>query len=380
MLDFYLFFCYNTTSPLETRIRTESDRMEREIKILGAGIAGLGAGIIFAKKGYEVKIYEKTSHPGGRFKGDWQHLENWTSDIDVLKRLKSLGLEINFFTKACYKMSIFSSSFKEISFESTRPLFYSVQRGNPKESIDNGLLRQAQKLGAKVYFKKSMKEEDVDIVATGPKGSKETVGYTAGLNFTSGEKDRVFVLIDKDVSRLYSYFSIIDGKGTLAISSPNLKDVGKTLSRFRGKIKELLDIEIKDGEFFQARGGSLAGQSPLFEKDGIFYLGEAAGLQDRFAGFSIMPAFQSAYLAAKAIAEGESYTKLCRKEILPQIRACFVNSFITRIIPSSFLNHLVPAVAGIRNDSREVLQRAYNESMIHKALFPICWQINKLLK
>lgn len=50
--------------------------MEREIKIAGAGIAGLSAGIIFAKKGYEVKIYEKTSHSGGRFKGDWQHLEN----------------------------------------------------------------------------------------------------------------------------------------------------------------------------------------------------------------------------------------------------------------------------------------------------------------
>lgn len=351
--------------------------MEKEIEILGAGIAGLSAGIIFAEKGYKVNIYEKTPHPGGRFKGDWQHLENWTSDIDVLRRLKSLGLEINFFTKACYKMSIFSPSFKEINFESIRPLFYSVQRGSPKESIDNGLLKQAQKLGVKVYFKKSMKEKDVDIVATGPKG---TEGYTAGLNFTSNEKDRIFVLIDKDVSRLYSYFSIIDGKGTLAISSPNLKDVRKTLSYFREKIKKLLDIEIKDGEFFQARGGSLAGQAPLFERDGVLYLGEAAGLQDRFAGFSIMPAFQSAYLAAKAITEGENYTKLCKKEILPQIRACFVNSFIARIIPNSFLSHLMPAVAGIRNDSREVLQRAYNESIIHKALFPICWQTNKLLK
>jgi len=52
------------------------------IKILGAGLSGLTAGINLAKNGYEVEIFELRNDCGARFKGDLQGLENWSSKKD----------------------------------------------------------------------------------------------------------------------------------------------------------------------------------------------------------------------------------------------------------------------------------------------------------
>lgn len=97
--------------------------MKREIKIAGAGISGLTAAIILARNGYKVDVYEISSHPGGRFSGDWQHLENWTSPTDVLERLKIFGLGVNFFVKPCFQISLYTSSFRETKFESVKPIW-----------------------------------------------------------------------------------------------------------------------------------------------------------------------------------------------------------------------------------------------------------------
>ncbi|MDH3527996.1 MAG: FAD-dependent oxidoreductase [Acidobacteriota bacterium] len=40
--------------------------MNKKVVVIGSGIGGLGAAGLFAKKGYEVTVLEKNSHPGGR--------------------------------------------------------------------------------------------------------------------------------------------------------------------------------------------------------------------------------------------------------------------------------------------------------------------------
>ena len=115
--------------------------MKKRIEIAGAGISGLTASIILAKNGYNVTVYELSNHAGGRFKEDWQNLENWTKNKDILEYLKEIGLEINFFAKPCYCFSLYTSSFRKIEIKSSKPLFYSVKRGEPQDSIDSGLLR-----------------------------------------------------------------------------------------------------------------------------------------------------------------------------------------------------------------------------------------------
>ena len=353
------------------------------IKIVGAGIAGLTAAINLARNGSNVIVYEiNPRYPGGRLKGDWQHLENWTNKRDTIDRLIELGLEINFPTKPAYKLSMFTPSFKRIDVKSSKPLFYSVRRGRPKESIDWGLFKQARKEGVEIVFGKPIRDENVDIVATGP---QKIFAYVSGINFELDREDENFVLIDKHLSLIYSYFSVINKKATLASAHWDFRRANQYIVEFRKKISRLLGITVKDGEFFQAKAGfSLEG--PLV-KDKTLFVGEAAGIQDNFAGFGMMSAIRSGYLAAKTLMEvsdskkqGLYYKKLCKKELLPSMQASYVNFALTMIIPNRLLNYLVPTAVMVKSDFREVLTKAYCKSPFHSLLFPFLWQGRKVVE
>ena len=346
--------------------------MEKEIKIAGAGISGLTAAIILAKNGYQVTVYEVADHAGGRFKGDWQNLANWTKKTDILSYLKQLGLEINFFVKPCRKMKVLIPGLKEIKVKTSRPLFYSVKRGEPLESIDNGLLKQAQKLGVKVYFNTPRESNEVDIIATGPRRAD---GYVSGINFTSPSPDTIVVLIDKKLSESYSYVEIINGQGTIA--SYHSKINQSSLPIFRKKMEKLLGTKISAPKPFSARG-SFSLDGPTKEKNSLF-LGEAAGFQDALAGFGMILAIDSGYLAAQAIIKKKNYSKLCQKEISPRLRTSYVNRNLYNQIPNSIINILDKIGSKKQKDHyQKLLSWFYHYSWGHKILFPLLGKPNSL--
>lgn len=347
--------------------------MKREIKIAGAGISGLTAAIILARNGYKVDVYEVGSHPGSRFIGDWQHLENWTSPTDVLEYLKTLGLNINFFTKPCFQISIYTSSSKEIKLESVKPIFYSVRRGTPPDSIDNGLFKTAKELGVEVHFNTFAENKTVDIVATGPKVAD---GYVVGLNFVSSESDRTSVFLDKKISGLYSYLTIIDGKGTLAVY--NKKPLREKLVYLQDKIEKLLNVKIENPQFFTAKG-NFSLRRPI-EKNGVLFVGEAAGFQDVLAGFGMMYAIRSGSLAAKSIIEGKDYDALCRKELLPLEKTSCVNRVFWELASGSLFYFIKWRGGIIKIDMQRILKKIYNKSILHSFLFPIFWRVYSLIK
>jgi flavin-dependent dehydrogenase len=339
--------------------------MKKEIKIAGAGISGLTAAIILAKNGYQVTVYEVANHPGGRFKGDWQNLANWTKKTDILDYLKQLGLKINFFAKPCHKMKVLIPGLKEIKVKTSRPLFYSVKRGEPPESIDNGLLKQAQKLGAKVIFNTPKGNSEVDLIATGPRRAD---GYVSGINFTSPSPDTIIILIDKKLSESYSYVEIINGQGTIA--SYHSKIDQNNLPAFRKKMEKLLGIKISTPKPFSARG-SFSLDGPIKEKNSLF-LGEAAGFQDALAGFGMILSIDSAYLAAQSIIKKKNYLKLCQKEILPRLKASYVNRNLYQRIPNLVIDNL-DKIANKKQKGyyRKLLSFFYHYSLCHKLLFPV---------
>jgi len=338
--------------------------MEKEIKIAGAGISGLTTAILLAKNGHKTTVYEVANHAGGRFKGDWQNLANWTKDIDILEYLKKLGLEINFFAKPCYEMKILTPNLKEIELKSLEPLFYSVKRGKPQDSIDNGLLKQAKRLGVNVIFNTPKEETEVDIVAVGP---RQAVGYVSGINFASPSPDTIIVFIDKNLSENYSYVEIINGRGTLA--SYHNKPAKNNLSVFKEKMEKLLNIKIKEPRLFRARG-NFALNGPV-KKGKTFYIGEAAGFQDVLAGFGMILAIDSGYLAACAIIKGKDYLKLYEKEISPRLKASYVNRNLYKRMPNLIFNNLDKIGRQKQKDYQKFLSWLYNYSFGHKVLFSI---------
>lgn len=182
------------------------------IKILGAGISGLTAAINFAKAGYNVEIFELREDCGTRFNGDLQGLENWTTKKDVLKDLKSMNLNINFKFKP-FKSIIVTDGTSNVKFSFKRPLFYLVKRGKMYESIDQGLKRQAQELGVKIYFNSKMKEKNVHIIANGP---KKALAIAKGISFDTEMEDMALALIgDKFAYKGYSYLLVCNGYGNM---------------------------------------------------------------------------------------------------------------------------------------------------------------------
>ena len=63
------------------------------VDILGAGLSGLAAATILAKAGKEVHVHEIRKNSGARFDGDFQGIENWTSEIDFFDEMRSWGLD-----------------------------------------------------------------------------------------------------------------------------------------------------------------------------------------------------------------------------------------------------------------------------------------------
>ncbi len=54
------------------------------VHIVGAGPASLVAAINLARARHEVIVHEQKSDVGLRFQGDFQGLENWSTEEDVL--------------------------------------------------------------------------------------------------------------------------------------------------------------------------------------------------------------------------------------------------------------------------------------------------------
>ena len=67
--------------------------MSERVDILGAGLSGLSAATVLAHNGYDVHVHEIRKESGARFDGDFQGIENWTSDIDFFDEMREWGLD-----------------------------------------------------------------------------------------------------------------------------------------------------------------------------------------------------------------------------------------------------------------------------------------------
>lgn len=66
------------------------------IHVSGAGPSGLAAALAIAAGGRRVIVHERRDEVGGRFHGDFQGIENWTTRGDVIKELAAMGIEPSF--------------------------------------------------------------------------------------------------------------------------------------------------------------------------------------------------------------------------------------------------------------------------------------------
>jgi len=342
----------------------------RAIAISGAGPAGLAAALTIAKAGGKATVYERLRDVGGRFHGDFQGIENWTTQGDVLEELRRCGIEPSFEATPICDVVFFDPHGRQYQCRSHDPLFYLVRRGSEPGTLDHSLKMQALSAGAELRFSQAKEHlPEGGIVAQGPRGAD---AIAAGYVFETDMADCVFgAAADGLAAKGYSYLIVHKGRGTVA--SCLLADfhsertyVARTLEFFQQKVGLRMKSEKRFGgvgNFFYpatARNG------------GMLFAGEAAGFQDALWGFGMRYAMLSGHLAARALLarQPEQYDRLWKKRLGGLMRTAVVNRLIYQRLGdigySAIMRRFNPAT-----DLRAWLRVLYGPSFWKGLLFPL---------
>ncbi|HKF43429.1 MAG TPA: hypothetical protein VKG01_10030 [Thermoanaerobaculia bacterium] len=336
----------------------------------GAGPAGLSAAITLARVGIPVVVRELRTDVGGRFHGDLQGIENWTTRGDVLEELSRIGVEPTFDHTAFREGLFFDPSGREFSLRSPDPFFYLVRRGCGRGTLDTALKEQALACGAQIRLgDRTGASDQPAIVSHGPRGcAAVAVGYV----FETAMPDSVFgVLSDELAPKGYSYLLVSGGLGTVATC---------LFRDFRGQ-KDYLHRTV---DFFERRAGLRMSNPRLFGgtgqvfppgsalRGGVLLAGEAAGFQDALWGFGIRYAILSGHLAARALAAGrrEDYDRLWKKRFGGLLRTSFVNRYFYGRMGHPGYRWLMRALRRAP-DPREWLRRFYAPRFWKRLLSPL---------
>ena len=347
----------------------------RTIKIAGAGLSGLTAAINLAKAGFIVKVYEAKDSVGKRFAGDLQGLENWTDEEDILELLQKYNIKINFeYSPANNRIEIWTKD-EKFHFgkkDFLKPVYYTVRRGEAKNTLDYSLLKQAlTNKNITIKFNTPITDlKEVDIVATGPytKDDKSDA-LAAGYTFEANIPDQSLIVLDDDIAPDgYGYFLSMNGHCALAVciardfpNGPNYRDTLYKLILDNKKFKNIRNIELFSG---------IGNYFIMESRPSKIYCGEAGGFQDLAMGFGMKYAIQTGYYAAQSIIQNISYYDLIDKYIKPRQEASIASRFIYQLFTGSSYTYLVKFMKDVMGTDKG-LTFAYENNLLHKIFLPI---------
>ncbi len=300
----------------------------RRVHIIGAGPAGLVAAINLARAGYETVVYEQKPDVGTRFHGDFQGLENWSTEEDAIDFLKAIGVFVNFRCEPYRTVNFYGPNFHRITVNTHRPLFYLVERGNMEWSLDQGLKRQALALGVEFRWGHKMQTLPCGwvIVATGPKAAD---AIAKGIVFQTDHPDMCAGFLDNRIApKAYAYLLIDHHRATFATCMfEDFRNEKKYFQLALEKMQRVVDMDIRNPRDF---GGyvNFFLQPSAIKHGRILYVGENAGFQDALWGFGLRYAMLSGYLAAVSIKTGLFYDDLCKQYIKPFLETSLANRWI----------------------------------------------------
>lgn len=346
--------------------------MTRRIDILGAGLSGLSAATILSREGYDVHVHEIRADSGARFDGDFQGIENWTSDTDFFDEMREWGFDPEEFKATPFNIIDLIHPDDVITQPSTdKPAFRVVERGTDSHCIDQGFKRMAQAAGATIHYETRKALEECDIIAAGP---KESSAIAFGEIFHTDHPNHVsFQLNDKLAPGAYSYLIIIDGIGLICTC---LWRQQKKSSRYLNETIAWYEehYELNRRPIKRVGGKGDFSLPDRYIHEGRYYVGEAGGLQDFMWGFGMRYAITSGALAAHSIMERCDYEKEIRGRLVPLVRASAINRFLMNRVSNRGFKMV--ATHWVRDEKRHgdglhFMKWVYQPGIFRRALWPV---------
>lgn len=346
----------------------------RVVHIVGAGPAGLAAAITVAKAGLQAVVHELSGDVGSRFQGDFQGLENWSAEVDVLEELAAAGIEPAFERIPVSEQISYDPDGKAFTFRSPdAPFYYLVRRGPQPGSVDRALLEQALAAGAEIRFHEAIHHlPEGGVVAHGPRGADAiAVGYV----FATDMPDGVFAALNDALAPCgYAYLLVNNGRATLA--SCMFKDfhnekayLERTVGFFQGK----LGFTMAGGRRFGGRGNF---QVPATAVQGRrLFAGEATGFQDALWGFGMRYAMLSGHLAGSCLIEDapKVFDQRWEARFGGSLRSAFVNRYLYARLGHYGYRFMLRQLAQARSP-RGWLRGQYAPSSWKRWLYPFVYR------
>lgn len=327
------------------------------IEISGAGPAGLAAALLVHRAGGQARIYERRKDVDGRFHGDFQGLENWTSDTDVLQELQSLGIQTNFDYQAFNEVVCFDPDGKPHNFHSRLPLFYLIKRGAVSGSLDLALKQQALDAGVEIHFGETISDMSAGGIVT--HGPQRPDVIAADYLFDTDMADGAWAVVSDDLApKGYAYVQVHNGKGTLAscmyADFHHERDYVSCCVDFFHKH---IHLSMKNEKRFGGAGNSVIHN--IAHKGNILYAGEAAGFQDALFGFGMRWAMLSGAEAARTLMmnKPDEYERILDRRLRKYMRASEVNRWFYHRLGNRGYRSVLARYKG--EDAREWMHRAY---------------------
>lgn len=337
------------------------------ITIVGAGPAGLACAIVLARGGAKVVVREWKDRVGHRFHDDFQGLENWTREADVLDELAAVGIAADFEHHAFDRGTVFDPAGRRQEVQGRRPFFYLLRRGPAAGTLDSALLAQAEAAGVEVRFGDRVRDfAGAGVLAAGP---REATVIAAGHIFETSMSDGAWLALGHHVAPGgYAYLLVQGGRGTVASCM---------FTRFRDQARHVAAAE----DFFRAHAGLEMRYPRPFGGYGNMRLphtaiqgghpviGEHAGFQDALAAFGLRHAIRSGVLAAKSILDGGDYAARWRAELGPGLYACISNRLIFNAAGEPGMRLAIGRL--VRRDVGDFLRRAYDLTPLKRLVLPL---------
>jgi len=343
-----------------------------EIDILGAGLSGLAAATVLARAGKVVNVHDIRGDSGARFDGDFQGIENWTSEVDFFDEMEEWGFDTEEFKSVDFGVIDLVHPDDKITRPKTDGVaFRVVERGTAAHTIDQGFKRMALKSGANIIYNSRKNAEGCKIVAAGP---KESSAVAFGEIFQTDHPNIVtFQLNDRLAPGAYSYMIIIDGIGLICTC---LWRKQKKSGRYLNETIAWYDrnYNLNRNPIKRVGGKGDFGLPSRYVHEGRYFVGEAGGLQDFMWGFGMRYAVTSGVLAAKSLLGECNYEEEVRKKLVPLVKASATNRFLMNRVGDRGLKFV--ANYWMRNQRRtgdglRFMRWLYKPGLFRRALWPL---------